>query len=145
MSVFKKGHLLYVISQFLKWQNYGGEESKWLPMIGTGVLVLQLSPAFCDPVNCSSPRSSGHDFSREERWSGLPFPAPGDLPHPDIEPRSPALQAVLYSLSHEGMSLWRVAQWVPLGWWNTSVSWLFCWLRDYISVLKLYGATHTHK
>ena len=32
-------------------------------------------------------------FSRQEHWSGLPCPSPGDLPHPGIEPRSPALQA----------------------------------------------------
>ena len=32
-------------------------------------------------------------FSRQEYWSGLPFPSPGDLPDPRIEPRSPALQA----------------------------------------------------
>ena len=32
-------------------------------------------------------------FSRQEHWSGLPFPSPGDLPDPGIEPRSPALQA----------------------------------------------------
>ena len=32
-------------------------------------------------------------FSRQEYWSGLPFPSPGDLPDPGTEPRSPALQA----------------------------------------------------
>ena len=32
-------------------------------------------------------------FSRQEYWSGLSFPSPGDLPNPGIEPRSPALQA----------------------------------------------------
>ena len=32
-------------------------------------------------------------FSRQEHWSGLPFPSPGDLPYPGIEPWSPALQA----------------------------------------------------
>ena len=32
-------------------------------------------------------------FSRQEYWSGLPFPSPGDLPNPGIEPKSPALQA----------------------------------------------------
>ena len=32
-------------------------------------------------------------FSRQEYQSGLPFPSPGDLPNPGIEPRSPALQA----------------------------------------------------
>ena len=33
------------------------------------------------------------EFSRQECWSGLPFPSPGDLPNPGIEPGSPALQA----------------------------------------------------
>ena len=33
------------------------------------------------------------EFSREEYWSGLPFPSPGDLPNPGIEPGFPALQA----------------------------------------------------
>ena len=32
-------------------------------------------------------------FSRQEYWGGLPFPSPGGLPDPGIEPRSPALQA----------------------------------------------------
>ena len=32
-------------------------------------------------------------FSRQEYWSGLPFPSPGDLPDPGIEPGSPAVQA----------------------------------------------------
>ena len=38
-----------------------------------------------------APSSVG--FSRQEYWSGLPFPSPGDLPNPGIEPGSPALQA----------------------------------------------------
>ena len=38
-----------------------------------------------------APLSMG--FSRQEYWSGLPFPSPGDLPDPGIEPRSPELQA----------------------------------------------------
>ena len=33
------------------------------------------------------------EFSRQEYWSGLPFPSPGDFSNPGIEPRSPALQA----------------------------------------------------
>ena len=33
------------------------------------------------------------EFSKQEYWSGLPRPLPGDLPHPGIEPGSPALQA----------------------------------------------------
>ena len=33
------------------------------------------------------------EFSRQEYWSGLPFPSPGYLPNPQIEPKSPTLQA----------------------------------------------------
>ena len=40
---------------------------------------------------CQAPLSVG--FSRQEYWSGLPCPPPGDLSNPEIEPRSPALQA----------------------------------------------------
>ena len=42
-------------------------------------------------VSHQAPPSMG--FSRQEYWSGLPFPSPGDLPNSGIEPRSPALQA----------------------------------------------------
>ena len=42
-------------------------------------------------VAYQAPPSMG--FSSQEYWSGLPFPSPGDLPDPGIEPGSPALQA----------------------------------------------------
>ena len=42
-------------------------------------------------VAYQAPPSMG--FSRQEYWSGLPFPSPEDLPNPGIEPRSPTLQA----------------------------------------------------
>ena len=42
-------------------------------------------------IACQAPLSLG--FSRQEYWSGLPCPPPGDLPDPGTEPRSPALQA----------------------------------------------------
>ena len=57
------------------------------------VYVAQLCPTLCDPVDCSPPGSSVHGFSRQEYWSGLPFPSPGDLPNPRTEARSPALKA----------------------------------------------------
>jgi len=41
------------------------------------------------------------EFSRQEYWSGLPCPSPGDLPDPGIKTWSPALQAN-YCLSHQG-------------------------------------------
>ena len=51
------------------------------------------SETLCDPMDCSPPGSSIMEFSRQEYWSGLPFPFPGDLPDPGIEPGSLALQA----------------------------------------------------
>ena len=42
-------------------------------------------------VAYQSPPSMG--FSKQECWSGLPIPSPGDLPYPGIEPGSPTLQA----------------------------------------------------
>ena len=41
-------------------------------------------------VALQAPLSMG--FSRQEYWSGLPFPSPGDLPNPGIKPEPPALQ-----------------------------------------------------
>ena len=42
-------------------------------------------------IACQAPLSV--EFSRQEYWSGLPFPSPGDLLYPGIKPRSPTLQA----------------------------------------------------
>ena len=55
------------------------------------VLVTQSCLTLCDPwtVTCQAPVSTG--FPRQKYWSGLPFPTPGDLPNPGIEPKSPAL------------------------------------------------------
>ena len=54
--------------------------------------VTQSCPTLCNPMDCSLPGSASMGFSRQEYWSVLPFPSPGDLPDPGIEPGSPALQ-----------------------------------------------------
>ena len=43
---------------------------------------------FCDAMDCSPPGSLSVGFSRQEYWSGLPCPAPGDLSDPGIKPAS---------------------------------------------------------
>ena len=53
---------------------------------------LQSCPTLCKPMDYSPPVSSV-GFSRQEYWSGLPCPPPGNLPNPGDEPRSSALQA----------------------------------------------------
>ena len=56
--------------------------------------VTQSCPTLCNPMDCSLPGFSVHGiFFRQEYWSGLPFPSPGDLLNPGIEPGSPTLQA----------------------------------------------------
>ena len=53
--------------------------------------VTQLCPTLCNPMDCSLPDFSVHGIFQARYWSGLPFPSPGDLPNPGIEPGSPAL------------------------------------------------------
>ena len=48
---------------------------------------------FATPQTVAYQASPSMGFSRQEYWSELPFPSPGDLPDPGIEPGSPALQA----------------------------------------------------
>ena len=58
------------------------------------VRVTSLSRVrLCDPMDCAHQAPQAVEFSRQEYWSGLPLPSPGDLPDPGIEPRSPSLQA----------------------------------------------------
>ena len=61
--------------------------------LGSDVKLLSRVQLFATlwTVVCQAPPSM--EFSRQGYWSGLPFPSPGDLPDPRIEPRSPALQA----------------------------------------------------
>ena len=56
------------------------------------VKLLSRVRLFATPwtVTYQAPPTMG--FSRQEYWSGLPFPSPGDFPNPGIEPGSPALQ-----------------------------------------------------
>ena len=65
------------------------------------VLVAQSCLTLCDPMDCSTPASSV-EFSTQEYWSELPFPSPGDLPDPKIEPESPASQADSLSAEPQG-------------------------------------------
>ena len=55
--------------------------------------VAHFCPALCDPWSVAHQAPPSMGFSRQEYWSGLPFPSPGDLPNPGIELRSPTLQA----------------------------------------------------
>ena len=58
------------------------------------VLVTQSCLTLYDPMDCAVHQAPlSMEFSRHEYWSELPFPCPGDLPNPEIDPVTPALQA----------------------------------------------------
>ena len=58
-----------------------------------GGLVAKLCSTLATPWTGAHQAALSMEFSRQEYRSGLPFPSPGDLPEPEIEPGSPALQA----------------------------------------------------
>ena len=60
---------------------------------GGGGLVAKSCLTLVTPWTVACQASLSMGFSRQEYWSGLPFPSLGDLPNPGIEPESPALQA----------------------------------------------------
>ena len=67
-----------------------------------GGLVAKVCPTLVTPwtIACRAPLSM--EFSRQEYWSGLPFPSPGYFSDPGIEPGSPALQAVSLPIEPRG-------------------------------------------
>ena len=59
---------------------------------------------FATPWTVIHQASLSMEFSRQEYWSGLPFPSPGELPNPGIEPWSPASQAISLPIELHGNS-----------------------------------------
>ena len=57
------------------------------------MLSCSVVPDFATPWTVARHAPLSMDFSRQEYWSGLSFPSPGDLLNPGIEPRSSTLQA----------------------------------------------------
>ena len=80
-------------------------------------LLVTQSWLFGTPWTAAHQAPLSMRFSRQEYWSGLPFPSPGDLPNPGVEPGSPALHAD--SLPPELLSPFRLLQ-------NTELSSLGC-------------------
>ena len=64
--------------------------------------VLSCVQLFVTPWTVAHQASLSMEFSRQEYWSGLLFPSPGDLSDPGTEPRSPTLQADTLSTEPPG-------------------------------------------
>ena len=71
---------------------YSGSETYFFLYVSMCVLVSQ-SCLFATLKTVARQAPLSMDFSRQEQWSGLPLPSPGDLPNPEIKLRSPELQA----------------------------------------------------
>ena len=84
----------------------------------SGGLVTNSYPTLEIPWTVAHQAPLSIEFSRQEYWSGLPFPSPGGLPDPGIEPGSPALQ-VLYRLNHKGSLKSLKSEWVVITGWKT--------------------------
>ena len=69
------------------------------------VLVAQSCPTLWTPWIVAQQALLSMGFFRQEYWSGLPFPSPGDISDPGIEPRSPALQVDALSSELLGFNL----------------------------------------
>ena len=66
------------------------------------MLVAQSCLTLCDPWTIVLQVPLPMWFSKQEYWSGQPFPSPGDLPNPGTAPGCSALQAYFYDLNHQG-------------------------------------------
>ena len=61
---------------------------------------LQSCPTLCNPIDGSHQAPPSLGFSRQEHWSGLPFPSLGDLPDPGMNPGLLHCRQILYQLKH---------------------------------------------
>ena len=77
----------------------------------------------CDPWTVAHQAPPSIGFSRQEYWSGLPFPSPRDHPDPGIEPRSPTLQADALTSEPPGKpQYWNQTDYIICSWrWRRSI------------------------
>ena len=79
--------------------------------------MAQSCPTLCNPMDCTHQAPPSMGFSRQEYWSGVPFPSPGDLPDPGIKHGSPACRQMRHPLGRQGSPLTRACRQTrhPLG------------------------------
>ena len=99
------------------------------------VLVTKSFTTLCDPwtVDCQAPLSMG--FSRPQYWSELPFPTPGDLPDPKIEPGLPHCRQFFTT-----WATWKVPVWmmVPFEMFAVDLHYILQSITSWISFLLVF-------
>ena len=98
--------------------------TRFVNFLQISVKVKLLSPVwlFATPWTIAHQALPSMGFSRQEYWSGLPFPSPGDLPNPGIELRSPTLQADALTSEPPG----KPKQYQDGATWNGALQLIFC-------------------
>ena len=87
-----------------------------MAFLGNNIFILLLLSCFSRVQLCATPGTIARqaplsmEFSRQEHWSGLPCPPPGDLLNPGIKPGPPTLQADSLALSYPGSPDPRIRQ-----------------------------------
>ena len=87
------------------WSGWNCHEKK------VNLLVAQLCPAFCDPIDSSPPGSAVLGFSRQECWSGLPFPSPMHESESEVTPMDLSPPGFFF----HGILQARILEWVATG------------------------------
>ena len=99
MAIWSWENDLHSLSLSLLWnraQLWGENEAMWgacSELSGGGGLVAKSCPTLVPPWTVAHQASRSVEFSRQEYWSRLPFPPPGDLPDAGIEPAAPEAPA----------------------------------------------------
>ena len=95
---FETAHRNCILDSFVGYEGYSISSKGSLPTVEEKKERKKESVnrvwLFVTPWTVACQASLSMEFSKQENWSGLPFPSPGDLPDPGIKPRSLALQAV---------------------------------------------------
>ena len=109
-------------------------ERKW-----SEVKVTQSRLTFVSPWSAACQALLSTGFTRQEYWSGLSCPPPGDLPNPGIKPRSPHCRQILYHLSHLGDE--RTQRFWVLKILTSNSLWIWCQTRhtSVLPSLKVLG------
>ena len=87
------------------------------------VKLLSRVRLFATPWTVAFQVPPSMEFSRQDYWSGLPYPPPGDLPYPGIEPGLLHYKQMLYHLRHQGSQAWKVRAIQRLGGWHWRLVW----------------------
>ena len=109
-SPSKEPHVLWVILNAHQTPNISNQKFNGIILCKTAQrkyvaemsIAKVVSDSFATPWTIAGQASPSMEFPRQEYWSGLPFPSPGDLPDPGIEPPSPALAGKFFTTEPPG-------------------------------------------